>query len=57
MMGGRDSAALLSNMIRMSHAKKGIEIGTFTGFTTLAIAEALPSDGIILTLDIKDGEK
>ena len=31
-----------------------VEIGTFTGYTSLAIALALPSDGQLITCDIND---
>ena len=31
-----------------------VEIGTFTGYTSLAIAMALPSDGELITCDITD---
>ena len=54
MLGGPDAAELLANLIRISGAKKGIEIGVFTGYSTLTMAKALPEDGIIYGLDIED---
>ena len=45
MLGGPDGAELLANLIRVSKAKKGIEVGVFTGYTTLTMAQALPEDG------------
>ena len=53
MVGGPDVAALLANLIRVSGAKRGIEVGVFTGYSTLTMAMALPKeDGYILALDI-----
>lgn len=54
MLGGADAAELLANLIRISKAKKGIEIGVFTGYSTMTMARALPEDGLIYGLDIED---
>ena len=35
----------ISTLCRLSHAKTVLEVGMFTGTTTLAIAEVLPADG------------
>jgi caffeoyl-CoA O-methyltransferase len=35
-------------------ARRAIEIGTFTGFSALCIARALPDDGSLLCLDVSD---
>ena len=35
-------------------AKRCLELGCFTGCTTLALALALPDDGEVVTLDIDD---
>ena len=35
-------------------ARRVVEIGTFTGYSTLCLAEALPADGQIVTCDIDD---
>jgi caffeoyl-CoA O-methyltransferase len=32
-------------IIRTAGAKRGIEIGTFTGYSALCMAEGLPDDG------------
>ena len=53
MVGGPDVGALLENLIRISGAKRGLEVGVFTGYTTMTMALALPKeDGHILALDI-----
>ena len=41
-------------LIEISNSKNGIEIGTFTGYSALCMAEGLPSDGRLLCLDISE---
>ena len=38
-------------LIKTSKIKKILEIGTFTGLSTLSMSLALPENGIIITLD------
>lgn len=38
----------------MSGAKRGIEIGTFTGYSALCLAEGLPEDGQLVCLEKSD---
>lgn len=48
-------SALLVNLIKMSNTKKGIEIGVFTGYSTLTMATAFPRDeGRLIALDVTD---
>jgi O-methyltransferase len=42
---------LLEFLIRWGGAKRILEIGTFTGYSALAMALALPEDGKLITLD------
>jgi caffeoyl-CoA O-methyltransferase len=51
MQVGLIEGRLLSLLTKMSGAKSVIEFGTFTGYSALCIAEALPDDGSITTLD------
>ena len=44
-------AQLLQTLIRISNIKKILEIGSFTGFSALSMALALPSDGLLISLD------
>ena len=44
--------SLLKLLLSLIGAKRVLEIGTFTGFSALAMAEALPNDGKIITCDI-----
>jgi caffeoyl-CoA O-methyltransferase len=51
MQVGHLEGSLLAFLIKISGAKNVLEIGTFTGYSTLRMAEALPEDGTIITLD------
>jgi predicted O-methyltransferase YrrM len=54
MMTPPEVAALLGLLVRIAGAKRGIEIGTFTGYGSLAIASALPEDGRLVCCDISE---
>jgi predicted O-methyltransferase YrrM len=51
---GADQAAFLALLVRSTGAKRCIEIGTFTGYSALAIAAALPNDGRLVCCDISE---
>ena len=44
-------AQFLQTLIKVSNVKKILEIGSFTGFSALSMAMALPTDGILISLD------
>lgn len=46
-----EEGQLLAMLVRISGAKKILELGSFTGYSALAMALALPSDGRITALD------
>jgi predicted O-methyltransferase YrrM len=48
---GADQGALLALLVRSIGAKTALEIGTFTGYSALAVATALPSDGKLVCCD------
>jgi len=54
MMTPPDVAALLALLVRMVGAKRAIEVGTFTGYGSLAIASALPENGKLICCDISE---
>jgi len=54
MMIGPLEAALLRLMARLTRARRVIEVGTFTGYSAIAMAEGLPDDGRIITCDISE---
>jgi O-methyltransferase len=49
---GADQGVLLGFLIRLIGAKKAIEIGTFTGYSALAVAAALPANGRLVCCDV-----
>lgn len=51
-MVGALEGAFLKMLVLMTGARRILEIGTFTGYSTLLWAEALPRDGRVITCDI-----
>ena len=49
-----DQGALLGLLVDLLGARRCLEIGTFTGYSSLAVALALPDDGTIVCCDISD---
>ena len=49
---GPDQAAFLALLVHSIGARRCIEIGTFTGYSALAVAAALPSSGKLVCCDI-----
>ena len=54
MLLGTDQAAFLAFMVGLISAQFVVEVGTFTGMSSLAMAKALPPGGKILCCDISD---
>jgi len=52
MMVGNTEGILLRSLVRMSGARRILEVGTFTGYSALAMAVGLPDDGVLVTCDI-----
>ena len=52
MISGVQVGNLLQSIILLSNAKQILEIGMFTGYSALKMAEALPDDGEIHTCEI-----
>lgn len=49
---GKVEGRFLQMLIRLSGTRQAVEVGTFTGFSALMIAAALPSDGCLVTCEI-----
>ncbi len=52
MLSGHYQGRVLSMLSKMVGPRRILEIGTFTGYATLCLAEGLTADGILYTLDI-----
>ena len=49
-----DQGQILSLLVRLANTRLAIEIGTFTGYSALCIAEALPPDGKLIACDVSE---
>jgi caffeoyl-CoA O-methyltransferase len=49
---GHIEGAFLRILVRLLGAKRILELGTFTGYSSLIMAEGLPDDGELITCDI-----
>ncbi|MCC8035235.1 MAG: class I SAM-dependent methyltransferase [Rikenellaceae bacterium] len=54
MLSGKVQGKLLETIVRMVRPRNVLEIGTFTGYSTLCLAAGLPEDGYIDTVEIDD---
>lgn len=52
MQVGRMEGNLLRLLVKLSGAKRALEIGMFTGYSGLMIAGGLPDDGTLVTCDV-----
>lgn len=54
MLSGHLQGQILSMMSRMIRPSRILEIGTYTGYSAICLAEGLTEDGILYTLDINE---
>lgn len=54
MLSGHFQGRVLSMLSKIIHPKHILEIGTYTGYATLCLAEGLAKDGTIDTIDINE---
>jgi len=54
MLSGHFQGRLLSMLSKIINPKHVLELGTYTGYATLCLAEGLKSDGTIDTIDINE---
>jgi predicted O-methyltransferase YrrM len=51
---GADQGQVMAFLVRLIGARRALEIGTFTGYSALAVASALPADGQLIACDVSD---
>lgn len=51
MLTGRVEGRFLQLIVKLAGAKNVVDIGTFTGYSALAMAEGLPDDGEVITIE------
>ena len=49
-----DQGQFMALLLQLISARKVLEIGTFTGYSTLWLASALPDDGTVITCDVDE---
>ena len=52
MMVGRIEGQFLATLVAVTGTRRVLEIGTFTGYSAISMASALPSDGELITCDV-----
>ncbi len=54
MMVGQLEGHLLGELVRLSGARHVLELGTFTGYSSISMALALPSEGRVISCDVNE---
>jgi caffeoyl-CoA O-methyltransferase len=49
-----EQGAFLTLLTRVAGARRAVEVGTFTGYSSLCIARGLPADGYLLCCDVSE---
>jgi caffeoyl-CoA O-methyltransferase len=49
-----DEGELLTMLVRIAGARQAVEVGTFTGYSSICIARGLPDDGHLLCCDVSE---
>jgi predicted O-methyltransferase YrrM len=51
---GPEQGAFMALLVELIGAKRALEIGTFTGYSSLCVAGALPADGKLICCDVSE---
>lgn len=51
---GSDQAAFMSMLVHATRTRRALEIGSFTGYSALAVASALPENGQLICCDVSE---
>ncbi len=49
-----EQGAFMQLLVRLLGARRTLEVGTFTGYSALVVAEALPDDGRLVACDVSE---
>ena len=49
-----EQGAFMQLLVRLLGARQTLEVGTFTGYSALVVAEALPADGRVIACDVSE---
>lgn len=49
-----EQGAFMTMLVRLMGARRAVEVGTFTGYSSLCIAMGLPPDGHLLSCDVSE---
>ncbi len=49
-----DEGELLTMLVRLTGARQLVEVGTFTGYSSICLARGLPDDGHLLCCDVSE---
>ena len=51
---GPDQGAFMAMLVELTGARRALEIGTFTGYSSLCVAGAMPPDGKLICCDVSE---
>lgn len=54
MLSGHLQGMFLTSLVRMMQARRVLEVGTYTGYAALCMAEGLPADGCLHTIEVDE---
>jgi len=57
MLSGRQVGMLLRLLVKISGANRVLDVGTFSGYSALMMAEMLPEDGELITIELNEHYK
>jgi caffeoyl-CoA O-methyltransferase len=54
MLTSPEQATMMTLLVRATGSRRALELGTFTGYGSIAIARGLPGDGLLVTCDVSE---
>ena len=51
---GPEQGQFMQMLVRLTNTRRAIEVGVFTGYSSLAVALAMPDDGYLLACDVSE---